>query len=105
MTEKYCICCDKEGHYTNECWSTHGLNTPYDREIDRLCQLASFVEGHTKPTGVVTVTGWPSLTSNNLENNVYTPLYSLPPGRWNVYALRLADGNPEPKQPNGRLIK
>jgi hypothetical protein len=32
----YCLACQKEGHRTTECWSTHGLNTPADWELHRL---------------------------------------------------------------------
>ena len=40
LDEKYCILCDKLGHLTTQCWSTHGLNTPRNREIFRLCEEA-----------------------------------------------------------------
>ncbi len=39
--EKWCLNCDKAGHVTNECYSTHGLNTPRDREISRLCNAVN----------------------------------------------------------------
>jgi hypothetical protein len=32
----YCLHCEKEGHRTTDCWSTHGLNTPRSLEIARL---------------------------------------------------------------------
>lgn len=35
--ERYCLLCEKLGHITNECRSTHGVNTPAAREIFRLC--------------------------------------------------------------------
>lgn len=38
--ENYCLVCEKAGHRTEECWSTHGYNTPRDKEIFRLAQLA-----------------------------------------------------------------
>lgn len=34
--ERYCALCEKPGHFTDECQSTHGLNTPYSRELFRL---------------------------------------------------------------------
>lgn len=37
----YCLLCEKGGHRTDECWSTHGLNTPRDQELFRLARLAS----------------------------------------------------------------
>ena len=40
-TERYCLACEKLGHLTNECHSTHGLNTPRDRELFRLVGLAA----------------------------------------------------------------
>ena len=39
-TERYCLACEKIGHMTNECHSTHGLITPRDRELFRLAGLA-----------------------------------------------------------------
>lgn len=36
-SEKYCLWCQKLGHFSTECWSTAGLNTPSSREIHRLC--------------------------------------------------------------------
>lgn len=33
---KYCLHCEKTGHQTTECWSTHGLNTARDLELYRL---------------------------------------------------------------------
>ena len=39
-TERYCLACEKSGHLTTECYSTHGLNTPRDRELFRLTGLA-----------------------------------------------------------------
>jgi hypothetical protein len=38
--ERWCLLCDKFGHLTTECHSTHGLNTPAARELHRLCRLA-----------------------------------------------------------------
>jgi len=38
--EKWCLVCDCAGHSTDECHSTHGLNTPRDREIARLSAKA-----------------------------------------------------------------
>lgn len=34
--ERWCLWCDKAGHQTHECWSTHGVNTPEARELWRL---------------------------------------------------------------------
>lgn len=34
--ERYCLFCNKDGHLTHECLSTHGLNTPAARELARL---------------------------------------------------------------------
>jgi hypothetical protein len=39
--ERYCLACDKLGHLTNECWSTHGMNSPAARELFRLCSIAN----------------------------------------------------------------
>ena len=38
--ETYCLFCEKVGHRTNECWSTHGINTPRSRELFRLSRAA-----------------------------------------------------------------
>lgn len=38
--ERYCLACEKLGHRTDECHSTHGLNTPAARELFRLVRLA-----------------------------------------------------------------
>lgn len=38
---KYCLLCEKIGHQTTECWSTHGLNTDRALELKRLCDAAS----------------------------------------------------------------
>jgi len=38
---KFCLFCNKEGHLTNECWSTHAINTPAQKELARLAYLAS----------------------------------------------------------------
>lgn len=35
-SESYCILCEKEGHLTTDCHSTHGVNDPRSREIFRL---------------------------------------------------------------------
>ena len=40
----YCLMCEKDGHRTDECWSTHGLNSPRDHELFRLARS-------TAPTG------------------------------------------------------
>lgn len=37
MTEPFCLLCDKSGHHTDKCWSTHGMNDARNREIFRLC--------------------------------------------------------------------
>jgi len=37
---KWCLVCNCEGHTTDECHSTHGLNTPRDREVARLSAKA-----------------------------------------------------------------
>lgn len=37
-TNSYCLWCAKVGHYSHECHSTHGLNTPAARELDRLIE-------------------------------------------------------------------
>lgn len=39
--ETFCILCNKLGHLTTECHSTHGLNTPYAREVFRLVRAAT----------------------------------------------------------------
>lgn len=39
--EAWCLWCDKPGHLTTECWSTHGLNTPAALELRRLSLAAS----------------------------------------------------------------
>ena len=39
--ERYCLACDKDGHRTDECWSTHGINTPQARELFRLVRAAA----------------------------------------------------------------
>lgn len=39
--ERYCLACEKLGHLTTECHSTHGLNTPAARELFRLTQAAN----------------------------------------------------------------
>lgn len=36
MGERYCLWCDKDGHQTHECRSTHAINTPAARELARL---------------------------------------------------------------------
>lgn len=36
----YCLWCENHSHFTNNCWSTHGANDPYNREIFRLCAEA-----------------------------------------------------------------
>lgn len=38
--EAYCLWCEKRGHFSRECWSTHGLNTPAAKELGRLCDIA-----------------------------------------------------------------
>jgi hypothetical protein len=38
---RYCLFCEKEGHRTSDCWSTHALNTPAQRELARLADRAS----------------------------------------------------------------
>lgn len=40
-TETYCLACNKPGHLTTDCHSTHGLNTPAARELFRLVRAAS----------------------------------------------------------------
>ncbi|MFJ3047021.1 hypothetical protein ACIPEN_14415 [Herbaspirillum chlorophenolicum] len=40
--ERYCMFCEKPGHRTAECHSTHGLNTPRDRELSALARAAAF---------------------------------------------------------------
>ena len=42
--ETYCLACDKVGHLTTECHSTHGINTPAARELNRLCRAAVLVD-------------------------------------------------------------
>jgi hypothetical protein len=39
-SERYCLGCQKLGHRTEECHSTHGLNTPEARELFRLVRIA-----------------------------------------------------------------
>jgi len=41
MDNEYCLACGKEGHFTNDCHSTHALNSQHDFEIDRLCMIAN----------------------------------------------------------------
>ena len=37
----YCLSCEKEGHRTEECNSTHGFNTPQEIELSRLAWIAN----------------------------------------------------------------
>jgi hypothetical protein len=37
----YCISCEREGHWTHQCHSTHGFNTPRDMEMARLSWIAA----------------------------------------------------------------
>lgn len=39
----YCLHCQKEGHRTTDCWSTHAVNSPLDRELARLIAAAQAV--------------------------------------------------------------
>ena len=47
--EAYCLACDKPGHLTTECHSTHGLNTPAARELFRLIRTASQPAAQAEP--------------------------------------------------------
>jgi hypothetical protein len=51
--ERYCLVCEKSGHLTTECQSTHGLNTPEDRELHRICALAASVASPAAPASPV----------------------------------------------------
>jgi hypothetical protein len=46
---KFCIFCDKPGHSTDACWSTHGLNTLQDVELQRLVDAARAATPPTAP--------------------------------------------------------
>lgn len=47
--ERYCLACEKLGHLTTECHSTHGLNTPAARELFRVIRAASDLQQAAEP--------------------------------------------------------
>lgn len=51
----YCLGCRKLGHRTDECHSTHGLNTPEAREIGRLAHIAWNARQATPPVALPAV--------------------------------------------------
>jgi hypothetical protein len=64
---KFCIFCDKGTHSTDECESTQGLNTPYDRELMRLAEAARAFRPKTKPEIMVSCGVLHGLYDNTLS--------------------------------------